>query len=199
MSLFPLGACLRCVHTWPWAFTGSTKGFSLPVSAILPSSHTDFIHTHSHKCSLCMVRARDWMQWAGDACWMLMRFFLEKRKAVESFLCASKTEDGKERVAFINVKPCSHLLVSLYWCVCLCTATYRHTQAGNAFSHSRVTLMFWGFFSHHLILCLYASEKWSIQNTPALSPLRCPMPSCCGCIHKLALSSRWPSFYVCPG
>lgn len=162
-------------------------------------THRLYTHTHSHKCSLCMVRARDWMQWAGDACWMLMRFFLEKRKAVESFLCASKTERTERRGWHSSMS--NPALTSWLACtgVCLCTATYPHTQAGNAFSHSRVTLMFWGFFSHHLILCLYASEKWSIQNTPALSPLRCPMPSCCGCIHKLALSSRWPSFYVCPG
>lgn len=213
--------------TWPWGFTGNTKGFSLPVSVCLPPSNTHTLSTHTHTHALCMVITRDWMQWAGDSCWMLMRFFgcfLEKRgekrrSGRKLLLCLQDREEGRrkgerergrerERTAlltsFISVKSCPRLLVRPYVCVCVCNHLSTHTYRWKYFymTHARESLWCTAALSYHIIHCHYARWELWCTNTPvnmaSLSTALSHALLLRMYTHKPALSSLCPSFYVRP-
>lgn len=160
--------------------------------------------TCTYKHALCMVNARDWMQWADDVCWMLMRFFgcfLEKKKkAAECFLCAFKAERKemrereRERVVvvvvggvwktdiptlFIKVEPRSHLLAG----VCM----YQINTPPWTYASLP--------FSYHITHCHYIFENCDVQKLQFAWPDSPPCLPEYTHVHRPALFPQRPSFF----
>lgn len=102
-----------------------------------------------------MVNARDWMQWADDVCWMLMRFFgcfLEKKKKSSRMLplCLQGREEGNEGERRTFPRYSSMLNPALTsWLECACTKSTHllgHTHHCLFLSHNSSSLHLWELF-----------------------------------------------------